>query len=166
MLHKPATIFLTCLLLALASGCSTDAKNDDTEDETVDSSMRYLENDRIKLGIDLDLGGAVTFLSDQANGGENMVNSYDWGRQIQMSFYSGPWPYIGPNGEEPRPEWAGLGWNPIQSGDAGGNRAKIIDFERRGENAFFIRSIPMQWPHETGVAGDCEFECLYTLEGN
>ncbi len=128
--------------------------------------MRYLENGRIKLGIDLDLGGAVTFLSDQANGGENMINSADWGRQIQLSFYSGPWPYIGPNGEEPRPEWAGLGWNPIQSGDAGGNRAKVIDFEMRGENSFFVRSIPMQWPHETGVAGDCEFECLYTLDGN
>lgn len=162
MLRKRATTLLYCLLLAFMAACTTDAK----EDVIVKSSMRYLENDRIKLGIDLNLGGAVTFLSDQANGGQNMVNSFDWGRQIQMSFYSGPWPYIGPNGEQPRPEWAGLGWNPIQSGDAGGNRAKVIAFETRGDNAFFVRSIPMQWPHETGVPGDCEFECLYTLEGN
>ncbi|MDR2680871.1 MAG: hypothetical protein LBC47_08705, partial [Tannerella sp.] len=82
----------------------------------VDSSMRYLENDRIKLGIDLSIGGAVTYLSDRDNGGKNMINSADWGRQIQMSFYSGPWPYIGPNGEKPTDNWAGLGWNPIQSG--------------------------------------------------
>lgn len=156
------TAILAYLLLASASACSTGANNNSNPT----SSMRYLENDRIKLGIDLDLGGAVTFLSDQANGGENMINSYDWGRQIQMSFYSGPWPYIGPNGEEPRPEWAGLGWNPIQSGDAGGNRSQLIDFEMRGENSFFVRSIPMQWPHETGVAGECEFHCLYTLDGN
>lgn len=128
--------------------------------------MRYLENDRLKLGIDLSLGGAVTFLSDQKNGGKNMINSYDWGRQIQLSYYSGPWPYIGPNGETPTKEWAGLGWNPIQSGDAGGNRSKLVSFEKRGDNAFFVSSIPMQWPHKTGVAGECVFECLYTLEGN
>lgn len=129
-------------------------------------SMRYLENDRIRLGIDLSLGGAVTFLTDQANGGENMINSYDWGRQIQLSYYSGPWPYIGPNGEKPSPSWEGLGWNPIQSGDAGGHRSQIVDFEYRGKNQMYVRSIPMQWPHQTGIAGECEFECLYTLTDN
>lgn len=126
--------------------------------------MVYIQNDRIKLGIDITLGGAVTYLSDNKNGGENMINSYDWGRQIQMSYYSGPQPYIGPNGETPTPEWEGLGWNPIQSGDAGGNRSQLISCEKRGENAIFVRSIPMQWPHKTGVAGECIFECLYTLE--
>src|SRR5690606_114851 len=30
----------------------------------------------------------------------------------------------------------------------------------------FVRAIPMQWPHKTGVAGECEFECLYTLTDN
>ena len=95
-----------------------------------------------------------------------MINSYDWGRQIQMSYYSGPWPYIGPNGERPAPEWEGLGWNPIQSGDAGGNRSKIVAYEKRGNNAIFVSSIPMQWPHKSGVPGECRFECLYTLTGN
>jgi hypothetical protein len=28
-----------------------------------------------------------------------MINSYDWGRQIQMSFYSGPVPYVPEGGE-------------------------------------------------------------------
>jgi hypothetical protein len=129
-------------------------------------SMLYIKNGRVKLGVDLTLGGAVTYLSDEANGGKNMINSYDWGRQIQMSYYSGPWPYIGPNGERPTPEWEGLGWNPIQSGDAGNNRSKLISYEKRGDNVIFVRSIPMQWPHKTGVAGECVFESLYTLEGN
>ncbi|GHT40636.1 hypothetical protein AGMMS49965_09190 [Bacteroidia bacterium] len=132
----------------------------------VETPMRYIENDRIKLGIDLNLGGAVTFLSDNDNGGKNMINSFDWGRQIQMSYYSGPWPYIGPNGETPADNWAGLGWNPIQSGDAGGHRSTVTAFEMRGQNAMFVRCIPMQWPHTAGVPGDCEFECLYTLEDN
>ncbi len=131
-----------------------------------EKSMVYIQNDRLKLGIDTSLGGAVTYLSDNANGGENMINSYDWGRQIQMSYYSGPWPYIGPKGERPTPEWEGLGWNPIQSGDAGGNRSKVISCEKRGNNAILVRSIPMQWPHKTGVAGECVFETLYTLKDN
>lgn len=156
-------IWAVCLLSLVCTTCSSRVKRSTPE---AMSSMRYLENDRIKLGIDLDLGGAVTFLSDQKNGGQNMINSADWGRQIQLSFYSGPWPYVGPNGETPAPEWAGLGWNPIQSGDAGGNRSKLISFEKRGNNAFFVRSTPMQWPHKTGIAGECEFECLYTLEDN
>lgn len=131
-----------------------------------DEPMRYLENDRLKVGIDLSIGGAVTFLTDRENGGENMLNSFDWGRQIQLSFYSGPQPFIGPNGERPHPDWAGLGWNPIQSGDCGGNRSKVTQFSYEGDKRMRVRCIPMQWPHLTGVSGDCEFECLYTLEGN
>jgi hypothetical protein len=128
--------------------------------------MRYLENDRLKVGIDLSIGGAVTFLTDSKNGGENMINSADWGRQIQLSFYSGPRPFIGPNGEQPTPSWAGLGWNPIQSGDCGNNRSKVTKFAYEGDKAMRVRCVPMQWPHTQGVSGDCEFECLYTLEGN
>ena len=128
--------------------------------------MRYLENDRLKVGIDLSIGGAVTFLTDRENGGENMINSADWGRQIQLSFYSGPRPFIGPNGEQPTPSWAGLGWNPIQSGDCGGNRSKVTQFAYEGENMMRVRCTPMQWPHTKGVCGDCEFECLYILKEN
>lgn len=164
--------YLHLLLIYLCPGgfMACTGGNTQTSPHTIppskDTSMVYIQNERLKLGVDITLGGAITYLSDKANGGENMINSFDWGRQIQMSFYSGPWPYIGPNGERPTPEWEGLGWNPIQSGDAGGNRSKVISCERRGDNAIFVRSIPMQWPHKTGVAGECVFESLYTLEGN
>lgn len=161
---------LTVFVLAVIGCANNSFKSDNVlvmaGKDVIKDSMQYLQNDRIKLGIDLNLGGAVTFLSDQKNGGANMINSYDWGRQIQMSYYSGPWPYIGPNGETPTTEWQGLGWNPIQSGDAGNHRSKLISFERRGENSIFVRSIPMQWPHKTGVACECEFQTLYTLENN
>src|SRR5690554_8076536 len=78
-------------LMVSCSGCKTD---DTPPIVTVsdDSTMLYIANERVKLGVDLTLGGAVTYLSDEANGGKNMVNSFDWGRQIQMSYYSGPWP--------------------------------------------------------------------------
>lgn len=127
-----------------------------------DEPMRYLENDRVSLGIDLSIGGAVTWLTDARNGGENMINSSDWGRQIQLSYYSGPVPYIGPNGEQPHEAWRNLGWNPIQSGDCGGFRSKVVAFKRIGKNKMAVRTIPMLWPNKN-LPAETVFECVYTL---
>ena len=124
--------------------------------------VRYLENDRVCLGIDLSIGGAVTYLTDALNGGENMINSADWGRQIQLSYYSGPVPYVGPNGEEPAEMWKGLGWNPIQSGDCGGFRSTVVDFKRIGKNKMWVKTIPKLWPNKN-VLAETTFEVLYTL---
>ena len=127
--------------------------------------MRYVENGRVKLGLDLSLGGAVTYLEDKANKSGNMINSYDWGRQIQLSYYSGPSPYIGPNGEKPLERWAGLGWNPIQAGDCGGHRSYVLEFKRVSDTEAFLRARPMIWPH-SGVPAECVFECRYELMDN
>jgi hypothetical protein len=127
--------------------------------------MRYLSNGRLRLGLDLSLGGAVTVLEDKANGGANMINSYDWGRQIQLSYYSGPTPYVGPNGEQPHPAWAKLGWNPIQSGSVGKVRSKTLACEQPDPLTLRVRCAPMQWPHDN-VPGDCEFEVTYRLAGS
>ncbi|MBR5414392.1 MAG: hypothetical protein IK105_00465 [Thermoguttaceae bacterium] len=126
-----------------------------------DEPMRYLENSRVKLGIDLSIGGAVTWLSDTKYGGVNMINSCDWGRQIQLSYYSGPIPYIGPNGEQPNESWRNLGWNPIQSGDCYGFQSKVISFEQTG-NTMTVRTIPMLWPN-ANLPAECIFEVVYTL---
>ena len=57
----------------------------------VEPRMSYLENEEIKVGVDLNLGGAITWLS--AKNGENRVNNFDFGRQIQLSYFSGPVPF-------------------------------------------------------------------------
>ena len=41
--------------------------------------MSWLENDLIKLGVDLDLGGAITFLAAKKDGA-NVINNFDLGR--------------------------------------------------------------------------------------
>lgn len=63
------------------------------------TGMSYLENDQIRIGLNLDIGDAITYLS-KTGSNENIINSYDLGRQIQMSFYSGPVPYE-PNVKKP-----------------------------------------------------------------
>jgi hypothetical protein len=50
--------------------------------------MSYLDNGVIRLGVDLNVGGTITYLS-RSGTEQNLVNSYDFGRQIQMSYYSG-----------------------------------------------------------------------------
>ena len=88
-----------------------------TGTSSTDQRMEYLDNGVVRIGIDLSIGGAITYFSDLRGGDRaNMVNSFDWGRQVQMSFYSGPNPYQ-PNGKKPKDNWKQLGWNPIQSGD-------------------------------------------------
>ena len=129
---------------------------------TSTDSISYLDNGIIRLGVNLDLGGAITWLSASGST-NNLINSFDWGRQIQMSHYSGPVPFA-PNGKQPRNEWAGLGWNPIQSGDSFGNRSKVV-IQRNDGHELYVKCIPMQWPLNN-EPGECSFECWIHLEDN
>jgi hypothetical protein len=125
------------------------------------TGISWLDNGQIRLGVDLSIGGAITHLSD-ATTKVNMINSHDWGRQIQMSFYSGPVPFV-PDGATVAPNWKGLGWNPIQSGDCYGFRSRIVEHRNDGET-LYVRSVPQHWPLKN-VPGQCEFECWFRLEG-
>lgn len=123
--------------------------------------MTFLDNGEVRIGMDLALGGAVTFISSKDHPG-NVINSADLGRQIQMSHYSGPWPFeVGD--KKPHKSWAGLGWNPIQTGDCYLNPSKVLEHRNDGRE-LYIKCVPMQWPMDN-VAGDCVFETWTTLEG-
>lgn len=123
--------------------------------------MTFLTNDQVRIGMDLALGGAITFISSQDHPG-NIINSADLGRQIQMSHYSGPWPFeVG--AKKPNPQWAGLGWNPIQTGDCHMHPSQVVGHRNDGRE-LYVKCIPMQWPLDN-VPGDCVFETWTTLEG-
>ncbi len=127
------------------------------------SGMSYLDNGAVRIGINLDIGGAITYLS-KSGSDENIVNSHDWGRQIQMSFYSGPAPYYPESGKKPSDTWKFIGWNPIQSGDVGNNPSKVIAHRNNGTE-MYVKCIPMHWPLDN-EPGQCTFESWLTLEGN
>ena len=126
-----------------------------------ESRMSYLDNGQIRLGLDLSIGGAVTWLSD-ANTSANLINSYDWGRQVQLSFYSGPVPFK-PAGAEIKKEWEGLGWNPIQAGDSYHHGSKVLACRNDGKT-LAVKCVPMIWPLND-VPAQCVFECEYRLAG-
>ena len=108
------TSWFRALMILIAVGLVARAESD---------GMSWLDNGKLRLGVDLSIGGAITHLSEGKDGA-NMINSYDWGRQIQMSFYSGPIPFV-PDGAMVHANWKALGWNPIQAGDVYGNRSKV-----------------------------------------
>ena len=124
-------------------------------------TMSYLDNGQIRLGVDLTIGGAVTYLAESGTT-NNMINSWDWGRQVQLSFYSGPVPFK-PEGATLAKEWYGLGWNPIQAGDTYHNGSKVIEQHNDGKT-IRVKCIPMIWPLKN-VPAECTFECTYQLVG-
>lgn len=123
--------------------------------------LSYLDNGNVRLGVDLNLGGSIIYFARSGNH-RNMVNYADRGREIQMSNYSGPVPYLA-DGKKPMKMWAGLGWNPIQCGDVAGNSSKLLAFHNTGKE-IYVKCIPMQWPLDN-VPGSCTFECWITLKG-
>jgi hypothetical protein len=78
-----------------------------------------------------------------------MINSFDWGRQIQMSFYSGPVPYV-PEGATVHENWKQLGWNPIQSGDVYKHRSQVTAHRNDGKE-LYLRFPWLEKPLKQGV---------------
>lgn len=147
-------VMLVCSIATLCSNGSAQQRVDTTR-------VEYIDNGSIKLGVNLKLGGAITYLADSKSG-KNVVNNWDWGRQIQMSYFGHPVPYI-EKGQKPREHWKHIGWNPIQAGDDFGNGSKVVNFKKT-KTGLYIKCIPMQWPLNN-VPGECTFESWIEVKG-
>ncbi|MCK8490761.1 hypothetical protein M0L20_02790 [Spirosoma sp. RP8] len=128
---------------------------------TAFNGLQTIQNDRIKVGVDSRYGGAITYLS--VVNGPNMVNNFDLGRQIQIGLYSNPNPYS-ENGIQPRQDWVGLGWNPIQAGDIYGNPSNVLDFQKTDE-LLYVKTHPRHFPLNN-VLGESYIEHWIKLVGN
>lgn len=161
---------LAALLLGLLSGTilSPTALADPSRHPTgavgteASTTTLYLDNGQVRVGADLAVGGAITWLSDSQER-RNIVNNYDWGRQVQVSFYSSPIPFIPPSGRKPHKDWAFVGWNPIQVGDCYYNPSPILK-HRHSKNEIYVKCVPLHWPLNN-VSGECTYECWIRLEG-
>ncbi len=118
--------------------------------------MSYLDNGTTRIGVDLDIGGTITFLS-RSKEGANLINSHDLGRQVQQSYYSGPHPY-----GKAHPAWKDWSWNPIGSGDVYHHPSRVIEHSNDGKT-LYTKTIPMQWALDN-VPGECTFETWISLD--
>lgn len=123
----------------------------------------FLWNGKVRIGINLNAGGAITYLSDSWNG-ENMVNNFDLGRQLQTAIYSGPIPFT-PNGKQPVAKWWALGWNPVQTGDVHNNPAQVVTYQQPDSTHLYVKTIPLIWPLLKEPA-ECIMEHWIELRGN
>lgn len=136
-----------------------------TRASTTGDGLRTIKNDKIEVGIDLNYGGAVTYMAFLDNRGgqastRNMVNNVDLGRQAQIALYSGPEDYS-KNGA---PTWVGLGWNPVQAGDTYDNPSQVVAFEKQ-DNLLYVKCIPKQFALNN-LPGEATIEHWLRLDGN
>lgn len=130
-------------------------------------NLTLLDNGVITLGVDSNRGGSITYLS-QSGSDLNVINSYDMGREVQLSFYSGP------NSYEPSPgseacntvwyhgQWP---WNPIGAGDVIGHGGTVQSIEvNESSSSLYVRSWPLQWACDN-VPCECIYEKWIQLKG-
>jgi hypothetical protein len=105
-----------------------------------------IDNGSVKVGIDREKGGAITWLSSLGYP-RNMVNIADPGRLIQQSYYAGR--SLDRTSEGQSKAWSPWSWNPIQGGGVGasggeGTWSRVIRFEKKA-NALYSETVPKLW---------------------
>ena len=133
-------------------GCS---KVNSTPEELV------ADNGTLTVKFDLTRGGAISWISFSGSN-RSLVNIADDGRYIQQSYYAGK--SLDRKSDGQSPNWSPWPWNPIQVGDAYGNRAKILDYKRTNDS-LYVKCIPMQWDMNNHPA-EAEMEQWTYLNGN
>ena len=121
-------------------------------------SVGYLDNGVIRVGVDMGKGGTITYIS-RSGSGLNVVNSWDLGREVQQSYYSGP-----DNFGNPAPPWANFPWNPIGAGDTYRNPATVLEQSNDG-TTIYTKTAPLQWALNH-VPCECLVEQWIRLDGN
>ena len=158
-----ATTFLLCCCFLLVFVHS----NSKLEQYQFATDFKTIDNGVIELGIDLQRGGSITYLS-QSKKNFSIINIHDMGREVQLSFYAGPANY------EPSPgsqscntswrhgEWP---WNPIGAGDIVGNTGQVLDLQiDNNSHSMYVKSKPLQWACNN-VSCECTFEKWISLNG-
>jgi hypothetical protein len=152
-------LLLSCsLLLFYTIGFPQFSPIPDTQRPS--NGMGYLDNGTIKIGVNLNFGACITYLS-RANSSTNLVNNADHGRQAQYSLYNGPDDFAQGSTD---PNWRTLGWNPIEAGDHINNGPVVLNYANTG-TTIYTKIRPLFWPLQNQEA-ECYFEKWITLDGN
>lgn len=115
---------------------------------------KFIENGRIKLGVDLSSGGSIFWFSELP-ADRNLLNHADRGRFIQQSYY----------GKADGSKWVDKAWrwNPVQGGDYKGKPAKVLETKEEA-GSLYVRSVPVNWAGGQDIE-DCRMEEWIKLDG-
>ena len=125
------------------------------------AAMIFLDNGTIKLGVDVNAGGAIGYLSESGSAA-SVINTHDLGRYVQQSYYSGPNNFA-PAGIAKHPSYANWPWNPVQAGDVYNNASNVLTSSNDGTQ-IYVKTQPKQWAL-ANYAADSTMEQWVTLDG-
>lgn len=146
-----------------------------------------IETDKYKLGIDLNWGGALSYLEDMSsnvqavkkdgriyvdsnaakryrtvsvNNHVNLINRYDEGRLVQQSYYGTE----GENGEFGEAFDSVWRYNPVQGGNKFNEASKLVDVTADG-NHLYVKCRPLSWALPAENFCPAYMEAEYTIDG-
>ena len=95
----------------------------------------YLENNQVRIGIDLGAGGGIVYFS-QKTPERNLLNHFDKGRFIQQSYYG-----VKDGSKWCKKEWR---WNPVQGGGWNDRPARVLEF-KKSDGTLYVKTRPKHW---------------------
>lgn len=146
----------------------------------------YIENDGLKVGVDLLWGGAVSYVEDtdsdvelvdvngaiivDSHAGEkynsevlsrnvNLINRNDTGRLIQQSYYGTGTSEKYTAGTYMEQEWR---YNPVQGGNQYNENSKIVDIDVTDE-MIYIKCQPLDWSKSAQYITPSYMEARYAV---
>ncbi len=144
----------------------------------------FIENENLKIGVDLLWGGALSYVEDldsnvqavsvdgkikvDSNASErygaevvnenvNLINRNDTGRLVQQSYY-GTMDYD--NGIYMDTKWH---YNPVQGGNQFNEASKIVDLKVT-DDSIYIKCRPLDWAKEKEFITPSYMEAIYSIE--
>ena len=148
----------------------------------------YIKSAKYKLGVDLNYGGAMSYLEDlhssvqavkkdgriyvdsnaakryktvSINNHVNLINRYDPGRLVQQSYYGTA------SGVYEDSDFIGYTWryNPVQGGNKYNETSKIVDLVV-GKNSIYIKCRPLDWSLKAENITPSYMEATYTIDSD
>ena len=148
----------------------------------------FVSNEQYKMGINLDWGGALSYLEDlnsdveavkkdgriyvdsnasdrygkrAVNRHVNLINRHDTGRLVQQSYYGVMDSEIYENGYFTA-EWR---YNPVQGGNKYNDSSKLVDL-RVTDDSIYIKCRPMDWAKDAASICPAYMEATYAFVKN
>jgi hypothetical protein len=116
------------------------SNNPATIDGRVIGRTSVQESATLRLEVRKEYGASIQIYDKVTN--QPLINFLDKGRESGMSSYSGPISFA-----DDSPRWKGIGYNPLQAGDDGGNPSPIL-FHGFVNGWIYTKAQCLSWAHQ------------------
>lgn len=116
------------------------------------------ESEFLRLEVRKEYGAAIQIYDKVTR--QPLINFYDLGRESGMSSYGGPRSFA-----DDSPKWKGIGYNPLQAGDDGGNSAPIL-YHGFVDGWVYTKAQCLSWAHRDARKLPFFYEQWARVDGN